>query len=128
MEAELRKLLERLEDIGKEHREVFDSDVRQAMSNALVDGLARLRPDFTLPSTFGMYSPEADEKVYAALQAFLDAARQLVSAEGLATFHQRLAAIQNHAVITDGGNDFDEFFGTSNPGFFDVDGRVIRRA
>jgi hypothetical protein len=126
MEDELRKLLERLEEIGDEHSELFDSDVRDAMGDALVDGLARLKPGFTLPVTFGMFSADADEKVRAAIQTFLDVARRLAVEEGLATFHQRLAAIQNPAVVTDGGNDFDEFFGTSNPDFFDKDGKVIR--
>lgn len=126
MEAELRKLLERLEEIGEEHHELFDSDVRQVMGNALVDDLARQKPGYVLPATFGMYSDEADEKVRAAIQSFLDAAKPLAEQQELRTFHQRLAAIQNSAVRTDEGNDFDEFFGTSNPTFFNEAGEVIR--
>ena len=126
MEAELRKLLERLEQIGEAHPELFDSDVRQSMSNVLVDGLARMKPDFTVPAFLGMYTPEGDEKVRTALASFLDVARPLAIEKGLTTFHQRLAAIQNSAVVTGEGNDFDEFFGTSNPAFFNADGKVIR--
>src|SRR6516164_4503770 len=107
MDEELRELLERLEEIGDDHPELFDSDVRQAMSNALVDGLARLKPGFNLPVTLGMFSGDADEKVRTAIQTFLDVARRLAIEKGLATFHQRLAAIQNPAVVTEGGNDFD---------------------
>jgi hypothetical protein len=126
MENELRRLLERLEQIGDTDPELFDSDVRQVMSNALVDGLARLQPDFTLPSSFKMFSAEADEEVRKALQAFLDVARRLVIEQGLTTFHERLAAIQNRSVVTAEGNDYDEFFGTSNPAFFNENGEVIR--
>ena len=34
-------LLNRLEAIGKNHKELFDSDVRQEMSNAIMEGFVR---------------------------------------------------------------------------------------
>lgn len=126
MQEELRRLLERLERIGEEYPDLFNSEVRQAMSNALVDGFARLVPEFALPSSFRMLSAEGNDEVHAALASFLDAARPLAEQQELRTFHQRLAAIQNSAVRTDEGNDFDEFFGTSNPDFFDERGAVTR--
>ncbi len=73
-----------------------------------------------------MRSRKGDEEVHDALETFLDDARPLAIERGLATFHQRLAAIQDGTVVTDGGNDFDEFFGTSNPTFFGIDGTVTR--
>jgi hypothetical protein len=126
MQAELLRLLERLEQIGEEHPDLFNSAVRQAMSNSLVDGFARLLPDFSLPVSFRMLSAEGNEKVRDALASFLKSARTLVVEEGLTTFHERLAAIQNGDVRTGGGNDYDEFLGTSNPDFFNVNGEVIR--
>lgn len=126
MQEELLRLLERLEQIGEAHPDLFNSEVRQAMSNALVDGFARLVPDFALPTSFRMLSAEGNEEVRAALALFLEVARPLAIQQELRTFHQRLAAIQNSAVRTDEGNDFDEFFGMSNPAFFNERGEVIR--
>lgn len=126
MDTALLRLLEALEDVGHEDESLFNSFVRQAMGNALVNGLARMTPGWVLPPSFGLATLEADRKVREILKQYLDVARMLAAQQGLVTFHQRLAAIQNSSIRTDEGNDFEEFFGYSNPAFFDEDGKVTR--
>jgi hypothetical protein len=126
MESELLKLLEALEEIGKVHPSVFDSSVRQAMGDSLVDGLARMKPEYVVPGAFGLTTPEADNLVHSAISHYLDMARPLTIREGLTTFYARLAAIQNDSVRTDEGNDFEEFFGYTDPRCYDEEGGVIR--
>lgn len=126
MDSELLRLLEALEDIGEEDESLFNTPVRQAMSNALVDGFARMRSGFVLPSSFGLDDPDADSQVRDAIERYLGAVIPLASEQGLSTFHQRLAAIQNPSVLTDEENDYEEFLGHSNPDLFDEEGNVIR--
>lgn len=126
MEAALLRLLERLERIGEAHPELYDSAVREALRDAMIDGFARLKPDYVAPSTFEMFTSEGDEKVRAAFEEFLAAAQVSASEQGLTTFHRRLADFQNNAVRTDEGSDFDEFFGTCDPDCFDPDGDTFR--
>jgi hypothetical protein len=126
MDTALLQLLEALEDISHEDESLFNTVVRQAMSNALVDGFARLKPGYILPSSFGLATAQADRQVREVIERYLGVVQRLAVQQGLTTFHQRLAAIQNASIKTNEGNDYEEFIGYSNPAFFDEDGRVIR--
>jgi hypothetical protein len=126
MDAALLQLLEALEAISHEDESLFNSVVRQSMGNALVDGFARLKPGYVLPSSFGLVTPQADSQVREVIVRYLGVVRPLAAQQGLTMFHKRLAAIQNARITTDEGNDYEEFFGYSNPDFFDESGRVIR--
>jgi hypothetical protein len=69
--------------------------------------------------------PDAENRlIKAALQAFIEGATSLVSAQDLDSFHKRLAAFQNLAVRTKQKNDYDDFFGWMNPDAFDEAGNV----
>jgi hypothetical protein len=105
------RLLEELEDIGHQHPELYDSDVRQCMSNAIMQGFARLKIDSVPPRSYAMYTPEGDQLVAAAIDRFLDLARQPDALDGLDTFHKRLDLLQDDSVVTDEGNYPDDFFG-----------------
>ena len=74
MEEILRMLLNRLEAIGKDYEELFDSDVRQKMSNAIMEGFVRAKPGFVLPREFGLFTPEANAAVRTALAEYIAAA------------------------------------------------------
>jgi hypothetical protein len=65
--------------------------------------------------------------VRSALAEYLQKANTLASNLHLNTFHQRLAAFQDDSVRTPGRewNDFDEFFGTTNPDWYDHEGNVV---
>ena len=127
MEQILLELLIRLEAVGDRDESLFDSVVREKMGNAVFFGFIKPLPGFVLPDDYGM--PEEENRaIKAALGAYIEAARELAPAAGLDTFHKRLAAFQNSAVRTaEQKNDFDDFFGWSNPELFDVAGNVRLR-
>jgi hypothetical protein len=127
MERLILELLERLEAIGEQHEELFDSEVRESMDKAVGAGFLRPETGYVLPDTFGMYSREGDQQVREALAWFLAAAAKSAVAEGLNTFQKRLAAFQNHEVQTAQKNDFNDFFGWANPDHFDEAGQVVRK-
>ena len=126
MEEILRMLLNRLEAIGKDHEELFDSDVRQEMSNAIMEGFVRAMPGFVLPREFGLFTPEANAAVRTALAEYIVAADKEATMQGMTVFHDRLAAMQNADIHSEEGNDYDEFVGHSPPDVFDTAGNVIR--
>jgi len=124
----LKNLLDRLEAIGDDHEELFDTDVRQNMSNAIVEGFVRRRQeqDFTAPEDFGMFAEKANEVVKSAIAQYIAEASQRADEVGLHSFHDRLNAVQDGSVRSIGGNDYDEFLGHSPPEFFDENGNVAR--
>jgi hypothetical protein len=54
MKELLLQLLERLEQVGDDHEELFDADVREKMRDAVTEGF--FAPVFELPDDFAMYS------------------------------------------------------------------------
>ncbi len=126
MKDALKKLLDLLDAIGHEHEELFDTDVRQNMSNAIMDGFVRHRLQFEIPETYGMYSEEANAAVRGAITEYIAAANNRAEELGLKRFHERLNAVQDRTVRSVNGNDYDEFLGHSREDFFDEFGNVIR--
>jgi hypothetical protein len=59
-------------------------------------------------------------------EKFVEAARKAAEAEGLTTFHQRLAAFQNDVVRTEDGSDYNDFFGVTDGSWYDVSGNDLR--
>jgi len=126
MEQLLLDLLYRLEAIGDRDESLYDTVVRQKVGNAVFFGFVKPWPGFVLPDDYDMPAEE-NRAIKAALGAYIEGARALAPAAGLDTFHKRLAAFQNSAVRTAGQkNDFDDFFGWSNPELFDEAGNVTR--
>lgn len=126
MESELLHLLEQLEEIGHWDRSLFNSPVRQSIGDAVFEGVVLMTTGYVAPASFGLATPEGDKHVHTVISRYVDTARRLVVQQGLARFHQRLAAVQNRAVKTDEGRDFEDYLGNTNPDCFDNDGRVIR--
>lgn len=123
----LQRLLERLESIGHQHEEIFDSEVRERMGMAIMDGFVHDRVDYTISNDMGMFSEEANVAVRSSIQEYVDEAKVVAKALGLAKFHERLAVFQNGEVVTEKDrNDYDEFFGTTPPESYDEHGTVIR--
>ena len=126
MEKLLLELLETLEEIGRSHEEVYDSDCRERMGDAVFYFFIAPSPSYELPRDFGLCSDDANQQVRAALSRYVESARELAARLGLADFHARLAAFQNSDVRTSRGREqFDAFFGWSNPRCFDSSGRVV---
>ena len=125
MDKLLLELLEALEEIGRSHEEVYDSDCRERMGDAVFHFFIAPSPRYELPKDFGLCSDDANQRVRAALSRYVESARELAAKLGLA-FHARLAAFQNSDVRTSRGREqFDAFFGWSNPRCFDSSGQVV---
>ncbi len=127
MQEILKRLLVSLEKIGEHHEELFDSEVRERIGNAIMDGFIRRRPDSEVDNDFGLFSPEANEAVRSAIVAFLSEANRVCEGIEFNSFHDRLNAVQDAGVRTNAGNDYDEFFGHTPPEFYDENGNVIRK-
>ena len=128
MEKVLAELLKRLAAVEDAHEEVGDTEVRERLDDAVHHGFLIPSPGYRLPDDFAMYSPEGDRAVRAALAWFLPAAAAAAAAEGLDTFHKRLAAFQNLEVTV--GPDrvcYNDFFGWAAPERYDVSGNVLPR-
>jgi hypothetical protein len=128
MEQLLLDLLNRLEAIGDSDESLFDTYVRERMGLAVFLAFIKPQPGYVLPNDYGM-SEEDDQEIKAALAAYIEGARALAPRLGIDTFHKRLAAFQNDKVQTRRGkrwNDYEEFFGWSDPKQFDEQGNVIR--
>ena len=124
MQGLLLELLLGLEQIGDQHDELFDTVVRERLGEAVMEGFVRAIGDYKVRPDFGMCSPEVDAAVRALVVSFIDAAKELSEQNQIVTFHGRLAAFQDEAVLTPFGNDYDEFFGHTPPEDYNDDGEV----
>jgi hypothetical protein len=105
-----------LEEIGEEHDELTDTDVREQMHEAVMNVFIDPREGYTVPETFGMYSPEGDAAVRRVLERFLPRLVAAASEAGLATPKERLIAFQDTGVETPRQRStYDEFFGYLDP-------------
>lgn len=119
-------LLSRLDAIGEKHDELFDTDVRQNMSNAIMAGFVRRQQGYVIPDKMGMFSEQADADVVNVIAQYVAMANRRADELELKTFHDRLNALQDRSARSNRGNDYDEFLGHSPPEFFDASGIAIR--
>lgn len=122
----LLRLLEELEAVSEHHEEIFDTEVRERLGHAVMDGFVRGRGPRVVPTNLGMATDEANSAVYSAIVQYVTDALSLAASVGLTAFFERLKAFQDRDVSTDGGNDYEEFFGHTSPAFYDEKGNVIR--
>ena len=121
----LRQLLNRLEAIGATNDEIYDTECRVRMGDAIFDGFIRPVANFNLPVDFGLRGTSANDAVRVALAEYIDKASWLAPTVGASTFHERLNAFQDGAVKSDvEGTYFDDFFGFSKPDAFDEAGAL----
>jgi hypothetical protein len=126
MEELLKQLLNRLEDVGETNSEIYDTECRDQMGDAVADGFLLAAADFVLPNSFGLYSAPANRKVRDALASYIDEANRRAAALGILKFKERLSAFQNGAIKSDRfGCYFDNFFGYMPPDDYDEAGRVV---
>ena len=116
MREALRKLLTRLEEIGRHHEELYDTECRDRMGNAVLEGFARARSDYVLPEDFGLSVVDANRSVREALAQYIDEANFTAERDGIDSFRSRLAAFQDGSVESPGeGCRYDDFFGYVDP-------------
>jgi hypothetical protein len=128
MEQALAELLKRLMAVEDAHDELGDTEVRERLDDAVHHGFLIPTPGYQLPNDFAMYSSEGNQAVRSAFVWFLPAATAAAAAEGLDTFHKRLAAFQNLDVTV--GPErvcYNDYFGWADPERYDASGNVIPR-
>lgn len=122
----LRELLNQLEALGEYHEELYDSECRERISQAMFDGFIKPLQGFRLPEDFGLYSADANLKVRDVIGKYVEDANQSAANAKLVSFHERLAAFQNREVRSDGQRlFFDDLFGYWRPEHFDERGDFI---
>jgi len=109
MKKSLMALLNAMDKIAEDFEEVTDTDVREQMRDAIEKSLLQPVASYQLPDEFGMFEPEGNAKVKAALAKFIAAAE--AEAGGLKTRADRLRAFQDIDVESRDGNTYDEYFG-----------------
>jgi len=119
------ELLKRLETIGDAHEELYDSEVREQMGDAIVAAFIRPVDGYVLPTDFGLYSPEANAEVRSAIGDYVAKANPLAIKLGLSRFHERLAAFQDDSVQVNLHRDYEDFFGHMPAEGYDEEGCVI---
>ena len=127
MEALLLELLRRLERLGEDHGELYDSEAREQIGNIVMDGFVRRTPRFEMPARLGMVSEGADLALRRAIAAYIEGANKLADQIGLNSFHARLSAFQNPAVRINSAIavDYEDLFGHTPPEWYDEDGNVL---
>ncbi|MBX9624135.1 MAG: hypothetical protein K2X82_10030 [Gemmataceae bacterium] len=126
-DTQLSRLLEKLEGIGLQSGELFDTEVRERIGQVVMSGFVRNVTGFQLPDYLGMTSDEANAAVRSALREYIDEANAEAVRVGLTQFHDRLAVFQNSSVRTKKtGSDYEEFFGHTPPEYYDINGNVLR--
>jgi hypothetical protein len=127
MRHSLQTLLNALSEIGKDHPELYDSEVRERMGEVIMQAFVRAIPGYVVPDTFGLYSADANAKVRVAIDRYVSHANATAAQQTLTRFHDRLAAFQDTSVQTSiPGHDYEEFFGHTPPEFYDEVGNVLR--
>ena len=128
MEEALLQLLKELEAIGEQHEELYDSEVREIIGNAIAEGFIRRTSGYRVPDGVKMYSDSANTSVRNALVQYIADAGQAASEIGLDSFHSRLDAFQNRNVRVNPKTavDYEDLFGHMPSDWYDVDGNVIR--
>jgi hypothetical protein len=127
MDQILLELLCDLERIGQSHEELYDSEVREQMGNAVMAAFVRQTPGYVFPDQFGMFSEAANAEVRKALASYVDRAIALAAQAMLRTFHDRLRAFQDRSVRTSSAVpvDYEDLFGHTPPEWYDDGGNVL---
>lgn len=111
MKRAMKQLLDAFDAIAVEHDDVTDTDVRESVRDVIQRGFIRPKPRFTVPSAFGLSTPEANARVRKALVTFLEHRAVTLARKRLGTPRARLGAFQDSEVESGEGNAFDEYFG-----------------
>lgn len=125
MKTILHKLLCKIEMIGEEHEEIFDTAVRLKMRSAIIDGFVRAQGNTAIPIDVALGSEELNASVHKAISSYVKDANELASKRNIISFHERLDAYQDDDVTTEQGNDYDEFFGHLPSEDYDENGNVL---
>ena len=111
----LAALLNDLERIGEEHGELYDTDVREQLAEAVFFGFVLEKRGYELPREYGMFSEAGNAAVCDAVRRFVEAAQAEAARAGtkMNIPAKRLRALEDPTVETAGGEGYDTFLGAS---------------
>ena len=116
--AQLRLIIEQffqsLENISQDYREVYDTDVRDHISDAVYYYVVWGHPLGQVPLSYSMFSSEGNVEVSRAVAAFVRAAVRAANSEGIKIGAERHRALQDRSIVTLGGRRYDHFIGHSD--------------
>ena len=110
MKDALKRLLDALDAIGEVHGEICDTEVREQLHAGADAHFIRPQEDAEMPAAFGMFAPEADAAVGAALAAFVTDP-DVVAFREASSPQERLDAFQDATVFSSEGMMYDDYFG-----------------
>src|SRR5437667_240586 len=88
----LRRLLEKLEDVSATNEEIFDTECRERLGIAVMEGFARKRGANIVACDLGMATAAANDVAYSAILEFVNDANALAAPQ-LMPFRDRLSVI-----------------------------------
>jgi len=100
------KLLNNLEAIGEAYPELYDTDVKEQTGDALIEILFRRNSSYSIPSTFGMFSEEANRRIQFAFQEFASDCRDWPG-----DFNKDLELLGPRGAVSQKGQIAECFFG-----------------
>jgi len=114
-------LLTELEVIGANHEELYDTDVREQMSMAVVEIFLRGNGQYELPDSYGMFSVAANRKVHDALSKFAaEVAKSTIDVQA------NLELLGPHGAKSPSGQWSECFFGAVSESYKDSSGSAPR--
>lgn len=113
----LMTLLNALDKIAEQHREVYDTAVREEMAMAVHRAFIVPVQDFELDTNFAMFSDEGNQHVRTALEQFLQHPEVTAAKVQISTPEERLAAFQDDSVETSEGTTYEDYFGYADEPF-----------
>jgi hypothetical protein len=108
MQDALSTLATEMADIGEEHEEITDTDIRERMFDVIFQGFIYRTPGYQAPQFYNTDTPECNVAVRAALTKFIEQANLAADASGLDTPQKR------HDAFNAADLDLDEYFGYSD--------------
>lgn len=109
--SSMASLLEDLEQFGKEHEELYDTDVRERLWGVANSALIQQTDGYIIPKDLGMFSPEANAELVSILKRNVKQLREAFSVFKLDTEQKRLTSFFNPKLHTESGSTVDDFFG-----------------
>jgi hypothetical protein len=122
----LLSLLEKLERVGENNEEIYDTECRDKMLDFIWNSFVLPSSNYKTPDDFGMFESIANKQVKKAIEEYIEKA-SVMADDNQMNFQQKLAVFQDSDVATSSDEkiEFDDFFGWCNPDRFDSEGNHV---
>ena len=112
--AEITDLYAKLEQLLASYEELMDTDVRQSLHLTLEQFFVWGKELDRLPISYGMFSLSGDKSVASVVNSFLLSVSRLPELRDIPIGKERSDLLQNRAITTPNGRQYDEFIGHSD--------------